>query len=158
MKKKIQTLKENKGFSLIELIIVIAIMAILVGIIGTALIPYMEKSRAGKDKTIFDGIYTAYASVITEAEDPTTIISGGTLTSDGKTQVESNLGTTLADTYKKFKSKQFKNATISFYYNSENDYGVKASNSSYNDVIINNTGAEYPVGVKKSAGSGSDAP
>ncbi|MBQ6094530.1 MAG: prepilin-type N-terminal cleavage/methylation domain-containing protein, partial [Lachnospiraceae bacterium] len=32
----------NKGFSLVELIIVIAIMAILVGVVGTQVIPYLE--------------------------------------------------------------------------------------------------------------------
>lgn len=34
----------NKGFSLVELIIVIAIMGILLGIIGLAVVPYVEKS------------------------------------------------------------------------------------------------------------------
>ena len=34
---------DNKGFSLIELIIVIAIMAILIGIVGTQVVPYIEK-------------------------------------------------------------------------------------------------------------------
>ena len=37
--------KDNKGFSLVELIIVIAIMAILVGIVGTQVLPYIDKSR-----------------------------------------------------------------------------------------------------------------
>ena len=40
--------KDNKGFSLVELIIVIAIMAILVGIVGTQVLPYIEKSRKAK--------------------------------------------------------------------------------------------------------------
>lgn len=39
----------NKGFSLVELIIVIAIMAILVGVVGTQVIPYLEQSRISKD-------------------------------------------------------------------------------------------------------------
>lgn len=49
----------NKGFSLVELIIVIAIMAILVGVVGTQVIPYLEKSRQGKDMQIFSGWNTA---------------------------------------------------------------------------------------------------
>ena len=35
----------NKGFSMVELIIVIAIVAVLVGLIATQLIKYMEKSK-----------------------------------------------------------------------------------------------------------------
>ena len=36
--------KDNKGFSLVELIIVIAIMAILVGVVGTQVVPYLHNS------------------------------------------------------------------------------------------------------------------
>ena len=39
----------NKGFSLVELIIVIAIMAILAGSIAPALIRYIDKSRKSND-------------------------------------------------------------------------------------------------------------
>ena len=49
---------DNKGFSLVELIIVIAIMAILVGIVGTQVIPYIEKSRKAKDTQILSGLCT----------------------------------------------------------------------------------------------------
>lgn len=38
----------NKGFSLVELIIVIAIMAVLVGAIAPALIRYIDKARASR--------------------------------------------------------------------------------------------------------------
>ena len=38
----------NKGFSLVELIIVIAIMAVLAGALAPALITYIEKSRIKK--------------------------------------------------------------------------------------------------------------
>lgn len=48
----------NKGFSLIELIIVIAIMAILIGIVGTQVVPYIEKSKQAKDKQILSGYLT----------------------------------------------------------------------------------------------------
>ncbi|MEG1992546.1 MAG: prepilin-type N-terminal cleavage/methylation domain-containing protein [Acetivibrio sp.] len=58
----------NKGFSLVELIIVIAIMAILVGVIGSQAIPYLEKSRAAKDLQTLDTMYTAFQSAIIENE------------------------------------------------------------------------------------------
>lgn len=58
--------KINKGFSLVELIIVIAIMAILAGAIAPALIKYIDKSRKSNDvssaKTIKSAVETAIAS------------------------------------------------------------------------------------------------
>lgn len=50
---------DNKGFSLVELIIVIAIMAILVGIVGTQVIPYLNKSKVAKDLQIINSYSTA---------------------------------------------------------------------------------------------------
>lgn len=37
--------KKNKGFSLIELVVVVAIMAVLVGVLAPAYLRYVEKSR-----------------------------------------------------------------------------------------------------------------
>lgn len=47
MKKKMQKYlsNSNEGFSLVELIIVIAIMAILIGVVALAVIPNLERSR-----------------------------------------------------------------------------------------------------------------
>lgn len=58
-------MKNNQGFSLVELIIVIAIMAILVGVVGTQVIPYIEKSRQAKDIQIMNGLCTATISAFT---------------------------------------------------------------------------------------------
>ena len=41
--------KNNKGFSLVELIVVIAIMAVMTAILAPSLLQYVEKSRAQKD-------------------------------------------------------------------------------------------------------------
>lgn len=54
----------NKGFSLVELIIVIAIMAILAGAIAPALIRYIDKSRKSNDVTAAKTIKTAVETAL----------------------------------------------------------------------------------------------
>ncbi len=49
----------NKGFSLVELIVVIAIMAVLMGVLAPTLIGNIEKSRESKDLQNLDSIYSA---------------------------------------------------------------------------------------------------
>lgn len=49
----------NKGFSLVELIITIAIMAILVGVMAPQLIKFIEKARVSADQRLLDAIYDA---------------------------------------------------------------------------------------------------
>lgn len=67
--------KSNKGFSLVELIIVIAIMAILAAAIAPALIRYIDKSRKADDIQFFGQIQSA-ASAALANEEAYTSVSG----------------------------------------------------------------------------------
>ena len=49
-------MKNNKGFSLVELIIVVAIMAVLMGILAPQYIRYVEKTRIRTDDSIISDI------------------------------------------------------------------------------------------------------
>lgn len=51
--------KNNKGFSLVELIVVVAIMAVLVGVLAPAYLRYVEKSRLQKDVSAVSEVVTA---------------------------------------------------------------------------------------------------
>ncbi len=57
-------MKNNKGFSLVELIIVIAIMAILVGVMAPQLIKYIEKANVSADTQICDSVRTAMQTTV----------------------------------------------------------------------------------------------
>ena len=67
----------NKGFSLVELIIVIAIMAILAGAIAPALITYIDKSRKSNDVSSGKTIKTAIESAMSD-EDIYAYLTSGT--------------------------------------------------------------------------------
>ena len=73
MNKKQKSLT-NKGFSLVELIIVIAIMAVLVGVLAPQYIKYVEKSRVSADAQQveeFTGAMTVLASDVDVTLDST---------------------------------------------------------------------------------------
>lgn len=87
MREEIKSTKklDNKGFSLIELIIVIAIMAILIGIVGTQIVSYIEKSKQAKDQQVLSSLLTsatiAFASnaeLLDDATSTTNFTIGGT--------------------------------------------------------------------------------
>ena len=54
--KLFQKKKNNKGFSLVELIVVVAIMAVLMGILVPTLVKNVEKSKKQKDESAIEEI------------------------------------------------------------------------------------------------------
>ena len=70
MKEKLQKYLagEREGFSLVELIIVIAIMAILVGVVTLAVLPNIAKSRESKDISALDSVLSAANNAIASAQ------------------------------------------------------------------------------------------
>ncbi len=67
MNKKQKSLT-NKGFSLVELIIVIAIMAVLVGVLAPQFLKYVEQSRKSKDIQAASSLQTAYLTDIADSQ------------------------------------------------------------------------------------------
>ncbi len=60
--------KDNKGYSLLELIVVISIMAVIVSIVAVQFVKYIERSRRAKDITNADRIATVIQTAF--ASDP----------------------------------------------------------------------------------------
>ncbi len=71
--------KTNKGFSLVELIIVIAIMAILIGVLAPQYIKYVEKSRKSADEDNADNLKNAVMTACTDEDYIDSINDGDTL-------------------------------------------------------------------------------
>jgi type IV pilus assembly protein PilA len=83
MKKNLkETMLDNNGFSLVELIIVIAIMAVLVGILSPQYLKYVERSRESADLTTVDEIISAVQ--IYSADPNTETVTGKITCTSGK--------------------------------------------------------------------------
>lgn len=80
MKKMPQ--KNNKGFSLVELIVVVAIMAVLMGILVPTLVKNVEKSKKQKDASAIEEIRS---TMVTTLADPTYSDIEATIVYDGTT-------------------------------------------------------------------------
>ena len=112
-------MKENRGFSLVELIIVIAIMAILIGVLAPQYVKYVERSRQSKDDNVTSEIYEL-ANVVAADVDYIGMIGAGDNIQFSQSGITSNNDLILNDILPEYMpgfenvkvvSKKYKNQT-----------------------------------------------
>lgn len=80
----------NKGFSLVELIIVIAIMAVLMGVLAPQFIKYVESSRVQKDLSAVAEVQNAAQIALSVDEVYSSVASGTTVEVKNNSKVTSS--------------------------------------------------------------------
>ena len=71
--------KDNKGFTLVELVIVVAILAILVGILAPQYTKYVEKSRKSADASNMDEMVKAVQTYAADGEKEVPVVTKATI-------------------------------------------------------------------------------
>ena len=109
MFKLLNKKKNNKGFTLVELVIVVAILAILVGLLAPQYTKYVEKSRKAADADNLEEMVKA-VQVYEADTDSKTSLKEGTytieMTKDGTTAT--NLGDAIEEYVPDYASKKLK--------------------------------------------------
>lgn len=87
---------DNKGFSLVELIIVIAIMAILIAVLAPQYIKYVEKSRNSADLDNFQAVVNAMQVAYADVDNPVSGDSSVVCNANGSLSTTGSLATALS--------------------------------------------------------------
>lgn len=116
MKKELKNTKKknNKGFSLVELIVVIAIMAVLMAVLAPAMLRYVEKSRVQKDESAVSEVINAVNNALAEetinekaAENQTVTVATGAIGGTADATLTDEVKKTIDTNKLKLTSKQY---------------------------------------------------
>jgi type IV pilus assembly protein PilA len=135
--------KSNKGFSLVELIIVIAIMAILIAVLAPQYLKYVEKTKRTTDASAFGEMVRATEAAIADPTVNKTNVQTATLTwttagdvnvdnATIQSEVRSSCGSTVAPKSKLFKGTA---STAIFSITGSGDNWTKTYTGAYNTYI-----------------------
>ena len=140
--------KDNKGFSLVELIVVVAIMAVLMGILVPTLVRNVEKSKRQKDLSGIEEVRSTMQVALADEDfsDITTTVtfSSGELKISTMSPATGTVDANIWEKYRaevssqikdyKCKSKAYRNATITITIKDESVYFeiTGSSDSKYN--------------------------
>lgn len=137
--KKTQKKLGNKGFSLVELIVVIAIMAVLVGVLAPTLIKNIEKSRESKDAQNVEQIKSAcevalqnetvYQNTVNSSNVTLVVFSSDVASVSGGSDFSSELEGIMKVAGTKLTSKKYKGAAIKFIVNKDGQVSVDGNPS-----------------------------
>ena len=123
--------KNNKGFSLVELIVVIAIMAVLVGVLAPQFIKYVENSRQSTDIQNVQEVKSAievYAAATADNMNGSVVFKANAaakVTGDGIKAALADAGVTAAE----LKSSKWGDVTLSVTQANDGKITIKVANT-----------------------------